>query len=552
MSESFKPFSESDTQRTGWSFECVTASKGSEKPGRGGLVLKNVRHNGHNYAFEIRVIGLRLEYDEITKISIFGGKDATSSHSRFLELGDADFEVSNIIELRNFDVVRNYYAGSISTPKKLEESRRAINFQHFPFFFGLEVNYILTKDAFARLFGEDETNVNIIGLELTQTILFSPYESKPSHEPTGGIMAARIHPLITTKFISNDNFDTNAEKAIMISSVRYDYYIYKNLDQFNRDAHSGGKVIDYGQSAAIFKDAEEIMDVAAVFGMLDRGTGGAAERALFLAAEKPLVMEICAKGLEEGYPTVIDPKNKTKRIGTWDNVHWWGSGESLEYLITAPGAFHASHLHWRWGNVVNTLPAFLIDGSGKQYQGGLPPELIKNATNQNEYGQDKRGALVDPKCWKQTIEFAVVYYKDEREPTNDEIALEKLCMEKFSDLFTKEPCIAIPKGEKNRTGGDLILWFSIKVYQQTRGSNEYGQNDLSHNGLSQKQAVSSLNGSVFIHGIFFAHDPDPWITLVEPGVRVDLNPDPRLGSTKPLHFPNSKPAILDDREWERY
>jgi hypothetical protein len=51
---------------------------------------------------------------------------------------------------------------------------------------------------------------------------------------------------------------------------------------------------------------------------------------------------------------------------TWDNIHWWG-GYKKFHIPSAPEAFHAAHLHWRWGlnlqekpKRVDTDPAFSI------------------------------------------------------------------------------------------------------------------------------------------------------------------------------------------------
>ncbi len=49
---------------TGWSFECVTDSAG--KPPNGGLVLRDIRHDGHNFAKDVRVIGLVIEVEHVT------------------------------------------------------------------------------------------------------------------------------------------------------------------------------------------------------------------------------------------------------------------------------------------------------------------------------------------------------------------------------------------------------------------------------------------------------------------------------------------------------
>src|SRR5437773_1187983 len=48
---------------TGWTFECPTDSQGN--PPQSGLILKPVRHDGHNFAKDIRTIGLWLEVQDV-------------------------------------------------------------------------------------------------------------------------------------------------------------------------------------------------------------------------------------------------------------------------------------------------------------------------------------------------------------------------------------------------------------------------------------------------------------------------------------------------------
>src|SRR5512141_1719065 len=71
---------------TGWTFDLVQDSAGGPAPG--GLILKNIRHDGHNYARDVRVIGIWLRFDEVDHTS---GK-VLSSTSRFITLDTQWFQ----------------------------------------------------------------------------------------------------------------------------------------------------------------------------------------------------------------------------------------------------------------------------------------------------------------------------------------------------------------------------------------------------------------------------------------------------------------------------
>ena len=54
-----------DNPETGWTFECPTNSSG--EPPEGGLVVQKVRHQGYNFAKDVRVTGFWLSYDTVKK-----------------------------------------------------------------------------------------------------------------------------------------------------------------------------------------------------------------------------------------------------------------------------------------------------------------------------------------------------------------------------------------------------------------------------------------------------------------------------------------------------
>lgn len=518
MSESTRKFTEADTMGTGWSFDCVIASAGSGKPGRGGLVLKNIRHQGYNYAKEMRVAGIRVNYMTVDKKS----DTPFVPESMVLELGETFFEVSEIKVLSPKIVQKAVPLMDMKpigpgTDLSLDNSsltKRTLGFRHYPFMFGLEVTYTSRPSLFDKI-----TNFDKKGLVVTQTILFSHYSNKPSHEPTGGLSAARIHPLVTTKFTGNKDFDKKLDVYAYANGIRYDYYIHLSLDRILSSMDSPvyfPSGINYGNSAAVFKDNEgtglKKVGEAAKEGFVKR-IYAATEKILFAAVEKPIVKEICAYGLRYGVPFT---EYKGKPEPTWDNIHWWGTHQHADYTISAPGAFHAAHIHWRWGGVALSLSE-------------EPQYLNKGLPANSQFAQ----ALVDPTCAAQTIQFAIVHHQKKYDHHGS--ILDHICREKFSDVFgtsMNEP------GEIPRTGfslekSNLVMWYSVTA--------EKLQMD---NGVS-----SGLDGTLFLHGMFFPHEFDP-IMQVMGSVKAK---SPTIGDKQPLYYPSSKEDILSQSgNWERY
>src|SRR5262245_29678716 len=75
---------------TGWSGVCVTDGS-NRRPAAGGLVLQNVMHDGHNFARDIRPIGIRLKLEQVTPRNT-----VASITSVFLPLSDPPFTVGAI------------------------------------------------------------------------------------------------------------------------------------------------------------------------------------------------------------------------------------------------------------------------------------------------------------------------------------------------------------------------------------------------------------------------------------------------------------------------
>src|SRR5262249_42096228 len=131
-------------------------------------------------------------------------------------------------------------------------------------------------------------------------------------------------------------------------------------------------------------------------------------------------------------------KDKTKEKIGWDNIHWWG-GYKDYHIPSAPGAFHAAHLHWRWGLRLQTKDKIpFIDPKFKgepQFRGAI-----------------LGGPLVDPLILFQDIEFAVV------SKTNLPEDITTHSSENFKDFFIAA------KGnrpdDKISEGDDLALYYS--------------------------------------------------------------------------------------------
>jgi len=228
----------------------------------------------------------------------------------------------------------------------------------------------------------------------------------------------------------------------------------------------------------------------------------------FSAVEKPLLYEICTLGLWRGAKYINDPNIAAEALDpqeflisfpeSWDNVHWWGSRGVGQPLISEIGAFHAAQIHWRWALHVQSWPAKY----SQQFQGPVPA---------------RGGPLLDPKLPEQTIRFAIAKYREERDPDGAAVDYKDLSRERFSDLFHNKN--SPPPQELNKPllptdfpgfvdymrsssgseaplylGDDIVLWFSIEVETPT--------------GVLESNPPSIV-GTLFAHGFFFAHNPEP-------------------------------------------
>jgi hypothetical protein len=154
-------------------------------------------------------------------------------------------------------------------------------------------------------------------------------------------------------------------------------------------------------------------------------------------------------------------------------------------------------MHWRWGEEA-THP-------------GLKARLLAGLKGGAQFNEGK--PIVDPENSDQSIELAVtsadegiVEWQVNRNPSTLV----------FEDLFTKTNRDTHPADLEK--GARLALWVSITAFRD-----------------EQRQA-KNWSGTLFTHGLFFAHSPDP----------LDL----RFSRFSPLTGPLPADAKLP-KEWHR-
>ena len=519
----------------------------------GGIILRHVRHDNFNLAREMRVVGFWIEFETFTN-----GK-STKKESRFYPLDKATFNYNNggkplLLEERSDELKKkvqglkddNLYSKQRKDDKEKYDRYLGIlndlqNFSKYHFIKGIQASYSLKSN-----FGF--SNCEFAGLTITQTYLFSYYKKRPAHEPSGELKATRLFPLIKTQFIepSNPPFDKNATIQTKINSIRIDYKFHLCLDTYlytdnelrkrvnattnaqwdekqkqHPASYTADKLIilkDKPQQAGVFIDRESVSYI--------KGGLGGAEDAVFEAAEKPLIYEIGGIGLAKGTPFYTNEDGDFK---TWDNIHWWGGYKDI-HIPSAPGAFHALHLHWRWGGSVKKTS----DPVSPQY--GNEPQFTKSGVP-NEVLKDRRyyqflGPLVHPNCWIQSVRFAIVKY-DKQEDNN-------ITTKNFRDKFITN--VNDPKMIKD--GDNLILWYSVELHKKlVLPADIYDGIEI----VPTKTFTSKLNGTVFIHGLFFAHEQEE-VIIKESYFGKDVQ---TTGSREEEYFPKKDKEIIREHKFLR-
>jgi hypothetical protein len=452
----------------------------------GGIVLKNVYHGGYRLAYDMGIVG----------VWIYPGKKAVAAgftKPKYLRLGAPDFrqlddknKIADTKSAKNFDV----------------EMKKA----HHPFglrpYDALPNNFsVFTNNVVGELKVNWVSCIPVFGKEsgsllITQKFLFTSYGTEPAHEPSGGLSAARLHPLIEVHYPNKDDG--------FVESIRVDYRLYLNLDTY-----WGGKFPPFpgftnseekktisellNNQSGVFRDEENAIPLSITKNnSLDVRLSVA--DVVFSAAEKPIKYEIIANGL------VGEDTEKTY----WDNIHWWGSNGGHYVLPSTPGAFHAVHLHWRWGKSLQLPPN--------------DPVAPTQSGKKQFVGEGKGGILADPRIDLQKIEFAIV--KNENLPVKIYGSnMEKHGTAKFEDFF-KAKRGAKPSNIEN--GDDLVLYYSVNV-------------NVPNSSSKKLQRNTPFEGVFFIHGLFFAHE-------IETG-------SIRTGSTK--SFYENPTEDLIKQEWNR-
>ena len=521
---------------TGWDLTYPTDPSGTLPP-PGGIVLQNLRHAGHNFAKEIRVLGLRLTVEHLDPS---GRVESVSSH--FLPLSDPPFSVGPID-------AHGPVAGPVlpapigRTFQYLREADEALWFRSYFQSGANAVGYVIKADYttppayFAATFPNCET----AGLTVSQRFLFSRYANDPRHEPSGNLLAARCHPIVRIAVAPNDSVD-RGQPHLRVASIRVDYRLHLYLDpHLDPTSGAGG---GSAQNAGLFRDEESALSfvapVAGVGIVPARLRRRATSAVAFAAVEKPLALEVATLGLRLGLSAIQQPPSQRGPgpIFLWDNVHWWGARGPGQPTISAPGAFHAAHLHWRWGAAGSSVRRFIpeIDTSGV-------PTIVQS----DPIASGIRGALVDPAVWIQTLRIAVTKEDGRLDPNARGARPEDLVQENWSRLFTTLRAQPLDIHD----GADLVLWYSAEVHRaaslppsRVTSGGGYGPTGLPTSYMLPGQTlVSTMSGSVFLHGIFFAHDPEPdgmpWF-----GVGT--------GSRDEQYSPRSLEELRRSPQWERF
>jgi hypothetical protein len=494
---------------TGWSGSYLTDTGGTRPPA-GGLVLQEVRNAGSNFARDLRTIGIRIKVEEVAP-----GGAVSPVGSVFVPLSDPPFTVGSISVLTPATVTIpavtpatgvRFLREAYEVPQFNTYFRDGVNYVAY----GLRVDYTLPASWFSGQWSNCETS----GLEVSQRFLFSRYASDPRHEPSGNLMAARFHPII--RFSLTDNPSVDRTRAYQrIASVRFDYRLALQLDR-HEDPAVNRTMPQLGQNAGLFKDEEVSAGPLPLF----------APSQVFAALEKPLVLEVWAYGLWEGVPSV-GPRGTygaTSAPRGWDNVHWWGAKGLGVPSISTPGAAHAAHVHWRWGGVGSSVRATYpeIDGSG-----------VPSGVASRRWSGNATRVLVDPQAWIQTLRVAVTLNEPSLDPAGSGVTLESLAKDDWPTLFTG--LRSTPRDIY--AGADIVLWYSTEVHARTYFPAEYSMAIFPTLLQAGMTYTSGKSGSVFIHGIFFAHNAETG------GLQA--------GSRDPIHRPRSLADIRAHPAWNR-
>jgi hypothetical protein len=470
----------------GWTFD-TELDDATGKPPPSGLSLQKVRHDGHNFAQDIRLIGIWATVEHLNAFN-----QVTGTSKKFIEVTARNFQFDPV---RTIDPKTRTIAaksGISSTFDYLKNGQTGLSFADY---FEDGANYavygLVATCHEPNLF----TNMQIDnclqdGLKVEQTLLFSRYGNDPPHEPSGGLTAARCHPMVSFEMTPNRSWEP-AKPYTRIASLRFDFRLHLYLDAYLKDKTASG--LYDAQQAGLFADTDSGSTRALLKGARHHFSGSFAKiaaREAFYAIEKPLVREVVGPGLIKGKPAGDFPKHAD--VVCWDNVHWWGGRGGP--LPSTPGAFHAAHLHWRWGEFLSSWAGRATSSAWRRFNPG--------------------DALVDPRVRRQDLFVAIAKYNRATDPAR--VALSMATAMTWEDLFHQNN---FPTPDLIKSGADLVLWYSAEVYPDEHAP--WGK------------------GAVFLHGIFFAHNREPEDFSIS------------VGSRQPLYWPRDESDIEQGKTWFR-
>jgi hypothetical protein len=503
---------------TGWSFDCVTDPSGTSPPS-GGIVLKDVRHRSNNFASDLRLIGLRILVADIDPGNVVAAKT-----SWFVPLVPSLLAAGPIQELKP-SALTAPPAPTATGATFLDRLKSAADelVMLKSYFkdatgnytgYGIRADYVATPALFAHW-----PNCEMSALKLSQIFLFSVYGKSPPHEPGGVLMAARCHPLTTYAMAPNTSVD-RTRRFQRIESIRFDYRLHLTIDS-KPAGSSETSTFTFLNNAGLFRDNDAVSITGGIAGVFGGGRPLAFSKAAFAAVEKQLILEVVAPGLAQGLSGFRD---QTGDHWCWDNVHWWGN-RGTGPMISTPGAFHAAHIHWRWGSAGSSLRPTIpvIDTTGR------PPGLPNRALG----GVAGGSLLVDPRIWIQTIRVAVAHNDAVLDPNVASNTLDKLSTVDWKSLFTG----LRPKPLDIAAGSDIVCWYSVEVHRELPVASSSEFTPPNYTVTPSKLYTNKLEGTVFLHGIFFAHEAE--ITGFG------------IGATGPLHWSRSEKSIRTAAQWFR-
>lgn len=192
-----------------------------------------------------------------------------------------------------------------------------------------------------------------------QKFAFTETSNSPRHETASIASAGRFYPTINFKV---GKFRNGKDRAA-IHALRFDYWLEPDFREGGRRRPSlfhpavEGLLMaldffssswDWEESpphqAGLFRDRDKALTTR----LVQTGGLGKPGELIFSHAEKPLIWEVVADGINAGMTH-----------NTWDNIHIWGYSD--DGLVSTPGMPFGIHLHWRWAAAA-TNPAAMVFG----------------------------------------------------------------------------------------------------------------------------------------------------------------------------------------------